>query len=108
MIDDPAAARSHPPGSPLDPFLNDFLRVIDDLAGGYAPTAHQRAVTSTLDWPNEFADAIFTSARARGMVETVRGPGTRGRSRWRLSARGRVWLAATDPADDAPQPISTG
>ena len=100
MPDQPADAT---PPSPLDPFMGAFLRRVGVYQGGYAPTSHGPAVAEALDWPAAFADAVFTSARARGLVEPHRGRGGRARNRWRVSARGRAWLEhrrrATDETD---------
>ena len=82
------------PRSPLDPYLESFLREVRGLAEGYAPGTHGRKVAEALDYPPAFAEALFTSARARGLLEPYRARGTRGRSRWRVSARGGLWLKA--------------
>ena len=93
--------------SPLDPFMGAFLGRVGAYQEGYAPTTHGPAVAEAQDWPPAFADALFTSARARGLVEPHRGRGVRARNRWRVSARGRTWLehsrrvADSAAADDA-------
>lgn len=89
------------PASPLDPFLGPFLRQIDELTGGYAPTSQGARVAAALGWAPAFAEAVFVSARARGLVEPYRGGGVRGRARWGLSARGRAW--ADRPSDAVPE-----
>jgi hypothetical protein len=88
------------PASPLDPFLGPFLRQIAELTGGYAPASHGARVAASLGWAPAFAEAVFVSARARGLVEPYRGGGARARARWGLSARGRAW--ADRPVDDLP------
>lgn len=91
MIDQTAGPLAPPP-SPLDPFLAPFLHQIEEHRDGYAPASHASAVAAALDWPPAFADALFTSARARGMLEPLRTRGARGRNRWCVSARGTTWL----------------
>lgn len=78
--------------SPLDPFLGSFLRELSELADGYSPTSHGGPVAARLDWAPAFVEAMFTSARARGLLEPYRAKGARGRARWRVSERGRTWL----------------
>ena len=90
--DDPGPA----PRSPLDPFLDPFLRAIGALPEGYAPASHGKRVAAALDVPPAFAEALFASARARGLLEPYRVRQARGRPRWRVSARGRRWLEAFD------------
>jgi hypothetical protein len=82
-----------PPPSPLDPFLVTFLRWIEERPGGIAPAAQGPTVGIALDWQPAFGEAIFVSARARGLIEPVHGRGVATRNRWQLSARGRSWLA---------------
>ena len=100
---DKSANSPAPPPSPLDPFLGTFLRRVDGLPDGYAPVSHGRAIAATLDWSPAFVDALFTSARARGLVEPYRARGTRRRARWCVSARGRGWIAG---AVDVPSPAA--
>jgi len=102
---DPDVTPSRP--SPLDPFLGPFLKELGTLAEGYAPASHGPKVAETLDWPPAFCEAVFASARGRGLLEPYRARGARGRARWRLSSRGTVWLsaqemAAADAMDQAP------
>jgi hypothetical protein len=80
------------PRSPLDPYLESFLHEVQTMADGFAPASHGGKVAAALDWPPAFAEALFTSARARGLLEPYRARGMRGRTRWHLSARGRRWL----------------
>lgn len=89
MTNQPATT---PPPSPLDGFLEAFLRQIRDLPDGYAPVSSARAIAASFDWPPAFAEALFTSARGRGLLEPYRARGARGRVRWQVSARGRKWL----------------
>ena len=80
------------PPSPLDGFLEPFLRQIRDLPDGYAPASHGRVIAASFDWPPAFADALFVSARGRGLLEPYRARGARNRARWQISTRGRLWL----------------
>ena len=91
--------------SPLDPFLRPFLERVAAMEGGYSPTSHGPTVADALGWPPAFVEAVYTSARAQGLLEPVRTRGGRGRNRWSVSRHGAAWLtepAATDeqPADD--------
>jgi hypothetical protein len=81
------------PASPFDPYVRPFLAELGRLPEGYAPVAGRDAVAAALDWEPAFAEAVFTSARARGLVEPVWGRGPRNRNRWRVSRKGRRWLA---------------
>lgn len=94
---DPTTAPARP--SPFDPYLVLFLRGIDGLPDGFAPTSHAATICAALDWPPAFAEALFVSARARGLLEPYAARGPRGRSRWQVSPRGRGWL---DPAPPPP------
>ena len=85
--------------SPLDPFLRPFLEQVGALADGYSPVSHAPAVAETLGWHPAFVDAVYTSARAQGLLEPYRGRGGRGRNRWRVSRRGAAWLAESAPEE---------
>lgn len=101
------------PCSPLDPFLEPFLRHLDERTEGYAPAAHGVAAAAALGWPPAFVEAVFVSARARGLLEPYRDRGARGRARWALSARGRAWVereaedVGADPARIVPDGAAT-
>ncbi|MDQ3694230.1 MAG: hypothetical protein M3464_11450 [Chloroflexota bacterium] len=95
MIEDHGFVRTEPPKSPLDPFLCQFLGSIEAMNNGYLPSSDRHAVAMALGWPLDFADAIMTSAQARGMVERVLIGHGRRRSLWQISARGRTWLEMT-------------
>lgn len=96
VLDDDVTDLSPP--SPLDPFLRPFLREVEGMADGYAPISGGTNVALALDWPSAFCEAIFASARGRGMIEPFRARGARGRPRWRVSTRGRLWLDTRDRA----------
>ncbi len=104
MSSKPAAPQ---PASPLDAFLARFLRHLADLGTGYSPASHARAAADATELPPPFLEALFTSARARGLIEPFRSPHARGRTRWRLSPRGRAFLAikaATAPPGQEANP----
>lgn len=96
MTEDHGLVRTEPTRSPLDPFLCQFLKFVEALPNGYLPATDRRAITALHGWQVDFADAILTSAQARGMVE--RKPIGRGRKRtnWQVSARGQLWLEMAD------------
>ncbi len=89
--------------SPLDPYLIQFLQHVAELDSGYSPASHTRAIAERSGLLSPFVEALFTSARARALIEPFRSPRARGRTRWRLSARGRA-LLATVRDTPAPQP----
>ena len=88
--------------SPFDPFLSSLLARIADLPNGFSLTSERSRLAETLGWPGPFVDAVFTSAKARGLVEPHRSTRARGRSRWRLSAKGTAWLAGQGEPDHDP------
>ena len=102
MVDNQQFVRTEPPKSPLDPFLCQFLSALKALPHGYHPSSDRHALIASLGWPADFADAILTSAHARGMIERV--PVTRNRRRaiWRLSSRGKNWLELAEPVGAVP------
>ena len=72
MIDQRSSTRgSSATRSPLDPFVGPFLRYVATLSDGYAPSSHGRVIADQLDWPPAFVEAVFASARVRGLLETV-------------------------------------
>ncbi len=81
-----------PPSSPLDPFFAPFLEHVATMENGYSPLSHDRRIAEALAWETEFVAVVYTSARARGMLEPFRSKETRGRYRWRLSPRGAQWV----------------
>lgn len=102
MTEDHGFIRTEPTQSPLDPFLCQFLRAIEVMSNGYMPSSDRPRVTAALGWQLDFADAIMTSAQARGLVErTSPGQGRR-RSFWRVSARGSMWLEMSNPRTTLP------
>ena len=111
MIEERGFVRTETPRSPLDPFLSQFLAAIDAMPHGYLPTSDRQAVTLALGWQVDFADAIFTSAQARGLVERVPVGHGRRRTIWRVSARGKSWVEMDrvfTPDRFTPEPGLTG
>ncbi len=74
------------PTSPLDPFLVQFLMQVQAGKAGYQPGPEASAVASRLDIPRAFVDALFTSARTRGLLKPLYGRGAK--IRWTISPAG--------------------
>jgi hypothetical protein len=111
MIEEHGFVRTEAPRSPLDPFLSQFLAAIDALPHGYLPTSDRKAVAQALGWQIDFAEAIMTSAQARGLVERVPVGHGRRRTIWRVSSRGKSWVEMAgifSPEAFAPDPVVTG
>lgn len=83
--------------SPLDPFLGPFLEEVARHPDGFSPISHGRRIAEERGWPLPFIEALFTSARTRGLIEPFRSPSSRGRPRWRVSAAGQAWLDTGPP-----------
>lgn len=79
------------PGSPLDRFLASFLAAISELPDGYLPGPTSNPLATGLGMPREFVDALFTSARTRGLLKPAYGRGSR--IHWKVSDDGRTFLA---------------
>ena len=79
--------------SPLDAYLARFLACLIDLPDGFSPTGDATAVAQRVDVLPPFVDALFVSARTRGLIEPFRSRSSRGRYRWQISNRGRAWLS---------------
>ena len=73
--------------SPLDPFLIQLLVRLHFFEDGFAHGADSMQVAADLDWPSDFLEVVFTSARSRGFLVPVHPPGRRGRVRWRPAAK---------------------
>lgn len=79
--------------SPFDPFLFAFLEYLQHHTATFSPTS-PRSVARTaeaLDLQPALVEALFTSARGRGLVRPARAAG--GRARWEISRKGREFLA---------------
>jgi hypothetical protein len=82
------------PPSPLDAYLARFLGCLARYPDGYSPVADVEQVATECELDPAFAEALFVSARARGLIEPFRAKGAKGRYRWKVSGRGTKWLAA--------------
>jgi hypothetical protein len=81
-----------------------FLRHIQTLTQGFAPGVQSRELAEIADVPDALIDAVFVSARMRGLIEpdfTARSK----RTRWKVSARGTSFI---DSAATSPQGEPTG
>jgi hypothetical protein len=72
--------------SPLDPALRRLLEYVQTLDNGFTPGTQTTEVARELDVPEAFVEALFVSARTRGLLKPIY-PG-RGRLRWTVSATG--------------------
>ncbi|HYI24074.1 MAG TPA: hypothetical protein VD767_01575 [Thermomicrobiales bacterium] len=90
-----------PPASPLDPFLTRFLAAVKQREDGVQPGAELRAVAEALDLPAPFVDALFTSARKRGLLKPAYGRGNK--VRWNVSTAGEQLIGT---AYDASEPVA--
>jgi hypothetical protein len=93
--------------SPLDAFLARFLACLVDRLDGFSPTVDGSVVAQAMEVQPAFIDALFVSARTRGLIEPFRAKNARGRYRWQVSTRGRAWLARRELAPDVNTPAST-
>ncbi len=72
--------------SPLDASLRRLLTVVRQLGDGFTPGPQTANVARELDVPEAFIEALFVSARTRGLLKPIYLG--RGRSRWTVSATG--------------------
>jgi len=86
---DQTAEPTHSP-SPLDPFLVRFLAVVDAGDTGFQPGPESDELAARLDVPRAFVDALFTSARTRGLLRPKYGRGNK--IRWAVSPLGADFL----------------
>lgn len=76
--------------SPLDASLRRLLAVIRNMSDGFTLGTQTADIARTLDMPEAFIEALFVSARTRGLLKpTYAG---RGRVRWTVSATGDRFL----------------
>lgn len=87
---------THQQASPLDPFLARFLAAVGDSPDGFQPGAESRELATRLDLPAPFIEALFTSARTRGLLKPAYGRG--GKIRWSLSPTGEALARAAQAA----------
>jgi len=76
-----------PPESPLDPFLAPFLHEIQVHDNEYQPGLETTEIAASLDVPQAFVNALFTSAQTRGLLKPIYGRGSK--IRWSVSPAGR-------------------
>ena len=74
------------PASPLDPFLVRFLAAVQESGEGYQPGSETGQIARALDFQKAFVDALFTSARTRGLLKPQYGRGNK--VRWTVSPAG--------------------
>ncbi len=72
--------------SPLDPFMAQFLDLVERADDGFQPGPESKIMAERLDLPVPFVDALFTSARMRGLLKPAYGRGSK--IRWRVSPAG--------------------
>lgn len=78
------------PASPLDPFLVQFLVIVQSRQAGFQPGPESSEIAARLDLPRPFMDALFTSARTRGLLKPLYGRGKK--VRWALSPVGEEFI----------------
>ena len=86
-------------GSPLDPFLAQFLELISAREQGFLLGPETAEFASTLHIPREFVEALYTSARTRGLVKPAYGRGSK--VRWVVSPAGCVLIEQQPVRQDA-------
>ena len=80
------------PASPLDPIMVVFLEYVQSLASGFAPGVQSREAASSAGVPDALIDAVFVSARTRGLIGRDFNAKPRTRTRWIVSPRGRDFI----------------
>ncbi|CAA9543520.1 MAG: hypothetical protein AVDCRST_MAG70-314 [uncultured Thermomicrobiales bacterium] len=93
---DARPSHHHPP-SALDEFLRLFLTSLASRPDGYRPAADGAALAAEHGWPEAFSQAMFDSAFGRRLIEPYQ-PRPK-LVRWRISRRGREWLADATTAE---------
>jgi hypothetical protein len=79
-----------------------FLGLLQTMEDGYQPGPETRDLAVSLDLPRAFVDALFTSARARGLVKPMYGRGSK--IRWATSKSGVSLIERLTPGLDQPVP----
>ena len=102
-----ARSSHHQPPSPLDAFVAGFLRSLDQLPDGYSPVVDAASVAEACEVVPAFVEALFVSARTRGLIQPFRSKGAKGRYRWQVSSRGHKWLAARSEGGQRTEPERT-
>ena len=96
MMDNPGNAQP----SPLDEVMTSFLGYVQSQSSGFVTGVQSRDAAAAVDVPEPLVDAIFVSARTRGLI----GPdfNARGRTRWIVSRKGLAFLERqTSPISDS-------
>ncbi len=88
-------AESPQSSSPLDPFLVKFLAIVESSENGFQPGPESSKLASRMDTQQAFVDALFTSARTRGLIKPMYGRGNK--IRWAISPLGQEFLRARLP-----------
>jgi hypothetical protein len=84
--------------SPFDPYLRQLLEWAASQPQGFTQATAAACTAADFGWQPAFADALFTSARVRGLLNPYYGKGSRGRSQWAISKRGQAWLNSLSTA----------
>lgn len=69
----------------------EFLEYVQSLSAGFAPGAQSRDAATFAGVPDALIDAVFVSARTRGLIRpdfTIRS-----RTRWIVSTRGQEFMS---------------
>lgn len=74
--------------------MTTFLQMVEELPDGYRPALHPAGFAKRGGWQPAFTVALFDSARGRRLIAPYQPK--RNVTRWRLSTRGREWLASRD------------
>jgi hypothetical protein len=95
--------------SPFDPYLYRMLSWGAQRPSGFSHPAIISAMADEAGWQAPFAEAVFTSARMRGLIGPHYGTRSRGRVYWVVSRKGGAWLQAkTDANEPATEESSPG
>jgi hypothetical protein len=81
---------SQPPPSPLDSIMLLFLNYLTAQSNGFAPGIQSKSAAEQIDVSDALIDAVFISARTRGLIAPDFN--ARGRTRWIVSAKGLRFL----------------
>ncbi|MEJ7900532.1 MAG: hypothetical protein WKF63_01730 [Thermomicrobiales bacterium] len=76
--------------SPLDPFLVQFLAMVDASEAGFLPGPASATLATRMGTQRAFVDALFTSARTRGLIKPLYGRGSK--IRWAVSTLGEAFM----------------
>lgn len=86
----PNMAETSQSSSPLDRFLVEFLTMVSASDAGFQPGPESATLATRMDTPQAFVDALFTSARTRGLLKPKYGRGNK--IRWTVSPAGEAFL----------------